>query len=36
MTAPIWNSIELDTVGELHIVGLVKPLGLLCTLCSGL
>ena len=32
MTTPVWDSIELDTVGELHFVGLFKLAGLLRTL----
>ena len=32
MTAPVRDSIELDTVGELHIVCGVKPVDLLCPL----
>ena len=33
MTAPVRNSIELNAVGELHLVGLFKLADLLRTLC---
>lgn len=32
MAAPVWNGVELDAVGELHLVGVVKPPDLLCPL----
>lgn len=32
MTAPIWHSIELNAVRELHLVCLVKLAALLCAL----
>jgi len=32
MAAPVWNGVELDAVGKLHLVLVIKPPGLLCPL----